>query len=457
MKSRVLFSVLAVSLSTLISFAACDSKKPAENPSADAKAEAGKAADEAKDNAQADADKKDAAKDAKPAAAPAEDNNPVDPAPADDAKPKKGGSAEAAVPAEVPPPAPTGESVVCEEAEGCDCGETKCPMNATCTDGVCKCGNTLVESYYTGYACFEIARGVYDLGCTESEGCPCGKIKVYSNMGCSGSFGTCAGSPVPGRGLSCRHKPYKNKFYSLGCFKDECDCFGETIHKDEVCPPLDCENGFKPTPQGCTCDGMKYVPDYACVPGKEQRLVSFCFAPDGCQCGEDGHCPQETVCRKGKCVDRYTLHELPEGFEIEYGLPTCRNEETCICSNKKGKTKTCKVGQVCLNNYCYNNPNFRKFGDTAYYYNLGKFDPIEYEKIWNLMFVDETLPICSIFPKIREASSDNNICDGDQTKTVADVMTHCGTAPIPDDVKVLFCDINFDLNDEVLKFSGWHK
>ena len=177
---------------------------------------------------------------------------------------------------DAPAPVLTGESVTCEEAEGCECGETKCPMNAVCTDGVCRCGNTLVESYYTGYACFEIAKGVYDLGCTESEGCPCGKIKVYSNMGCSGTFGTCAGTPVPGRGLSCRHKPYKDKFYSLGCFKDECDCYGETIHKDEICEPLACTNGFKATPQGCTCDGRKYEEGYICVPGRDQRLVNYC-------------------------------------------------------------------------------------------------------------------------------------------------------------------------------------
>ncbi|MBQ1266921.1 MAG: hypothetical protein IIY06_09230 [Proteobacteria bacterium] len=363
-------------------------------------------------------------------------------------------------PAVIPAPKaaePTGTSVTCEDAGGCDCGETKCPMNGVCTDGVCKCGDTLVDSSYTGYACWEIAKGIYDIGCTESDGCPCGKIKVYSNMGCSGTFGTCAGSPVPGRGLSCRHKPYKDKYYSLGCFKDECDCYGETIHKDDICPPLVCTNGFKATPQGCTCDGRKYEEGYICVPGKDKRLINYCTAPDGCACGEEKTCARGTVCRKGECVDRYTLHVLPEGFELVNGLPTCKDEATCICSNKKGKIKTCKLDQVCLNNYCYNNPNFRKFDDIAYYYHIDATDDTTRDRVWNLLFVDEPLPICNLFEHIKEKGSEKDICaDASlREKTVADLMMHCGTAPIPDDVKALFCTLGMD--QDSLTFSGWHK
>ena len=448
MKSYFLTVLLSVSL--ILAVCSCNKASDSDKPSgAEAKPS------EAKADNDTPSEKGDAAK----AEAPSEKSDAAKKA--DDAdKPDTKKKVDPSVPnpavlPDAPAPVLTGESVTCEEAEGCECGETKCPMNAVCTDGVCRCGNTLVESYYTGYACFEIAKGVYDLGCTESEGCPCGKIKVYSNMGCSGTFGTCAGTPVPGRGLSCRHKPYKDKFYSLGCFKDECDCYGETIHKDEICEPLACTNGFKATPQGCTCDGRKYEEGYICVPGRDQRLVNYCTNPDGCACGEEKTCAQGTVCRKGNCVDRYTLHDIPEGFEIVHGLPTCKDEDACICYMKKGKTKKCNKDQVCLNDYCYNNPNFRKFGDVAYYFIFDTNDDQTYDRIWNLMFVDATLPICSLFSHVKENGSSNDICETSQDMTVEDVMTHCGSAAIPADVKTLFCTMSME--QDALVFSGWHK
>ena len=436
-------------LSSILLLSACDSKteptpqpQPQTQPPVEEKADTAPQAPEVKPDTTVDA-----------AGTPIDTPDPI---PEKQAKPVDDGPNPAVLP-DTAKPVPTGESVTCEEAEGCDCGETKCPMNAVCTDGVCKCGDTLVESGYTGYACWEIAKGVYDLGCTESQGCPCGKITVYSNMGCSGSFATCAGAPVPGRGLSCRHKPYKNKYYSLGCFKDTCDCYGQEIQKDEICAPLECKDGFKATPQGCSCDGRKYEEGYICVPGKDQRLINYCTDPDGCPCGEEKTCARGTVCRNGNCVDRYTLHDILPGFEIVRGLPTCKDEENCLCSRKKIKAKLCKLDQVCLNDRCYNNPNFRKFGDIAYYYIFDTKEDATYDRIWNLMFVDANLPICSLFSQIKEAGSDHNICDDEATKenTVADLMTHCGTASIPDDVKILFCTLSMD--QTALVFSGWHK
>lgn len=358
--------------------------------------------------------------------------------PTPDAKPD---TAKAA-PAEVP--AVTGET--CEEAEGCECGETKCPMNAVCTDGVCKCGETLVESYYTGYICMEIGKGVYDLGCTESKGCPCGKTTVFANMGCSGKWGTCGSAPVPGRGLSCRHKPHKDRFYSLGCFKDTCDCFGEQISKDEICEAPTCKNGFSLTPQGCTCDGRVYADGYTCVTGKEMKLVSYCTEEKGCECGE-GVCPKGGVCRRDKCVDRTTLKEIPEGYTLTNGFPKCTADE-CVCH----KTK-CKSGQHCLNGVCYSDPYFRKIDGKTYYFRIQ--NDSSRDTLWELLFMDEGEEICSKFSAIREAGSESNLCKDAEhaSMTVAEALKHCGTGAIPKNVAVLFCTL--DQVDGALQFSGW--
>ncbi len=351
---------------------------------------------------------------------------------------------------------PSSESVSCDNAEGCECGDVTCPMNGVCTDGVCKCGDTLIDSSLTGYSCWEISKDRYDIGCTQSDGCPCGKITVYSNMGCSGKWGTCAGSPVTGRGLACRHKPYKNMYYSLVCFKDECNCYGKTITKDEVCEPLECTNGYSPTPQGCTCDGREYNEKYICVPSKENKMVNYCIDPNGCECGENT-CPMGAVCRRDKCVDRTTLKDLPEGFEIVKGIPKCTAEE-CLCHKAK-----CKTGKYCLNAYCYNDPYFRKIDGNTYYYRILGGDDLadagENEKyrdqLWDLLFIDEQMPICQRYASIKIKGSDDDLCQNDTTKnmTVAEALTHCGTAPIPENVSNLYC--TFGINNGALELSGW--
>ncbi|MBR4985842.1 MAG: hypothetical protein IKY83_08895 [Proteobacteria bacterium] len=400
----------------------CNAKTDSTDNTAKQEAENGQNADEAK----ADSNKADEAKD---------DSGKEDEAKADETRPvaAQGSQAEAA-------------GVTCEEAEGCDCGETKCPMNAVCTDGVCKCGETLVESDYTGYICMEIGKGVYDLGCTESKGCPCGKTTVFANMGCSGKWATCGGYPVPGRGLSCRHKPHKDRFYSLGCFKDSCDCFGTTISKDEICEAPTCTAGFSLTPQGCTCDGRVYADGYTCVLGKESRLVSYCTAPDGCACGE-ATCPKGGVCRRDKCVDRTTLKEIPEGYEIVNGFPKCTADE-CACH----KTK-CKSGQHCLNGVCYTDPYFRKLDGKTYYFRIAS--DAHRDALWNFLFMDESDELCTHGIAIREGDRSDDLCKDPEhsAMTVAEALKHCGTAPIPQKVATMFCTL--DMKDGALHFSGW--
>lgn len=407
----------------------CNAKTDATDSASKQEADSDKA-----DEAKTDSDKADDSK----ADAPKADSDKADDSKADEADTGKA----------APAPATQEAGVTCEEAEGCDCGETKCPMNAVCTDGVCKCGETLVESYYTGYICMEIGKGVFDLGCTESKGCPCGKTTVFANMGCSGKWGTCGGAPVPGRGLSCRHKPHKDRFYSLGCFKDSCDCFGEQIAKDEICEAPTCKNGFSLTPQGCTCDGRVYAEGYTCVIGKEMKQVSYCTEDDGCECGE-GSCPKGSVCRRDKCVDRTTLKEIPEGYTLTNGFPKCTSDE-CVCH----KTK-CKSGQHCLNGVCYTDPYFRKLDGKTYYFRIDAQNDKTRDALWELLFLDEGDEICTKFAAIREGDSASDLCKDPEhaSMTVAEALKHCGSAPIPKNVAVLFCTL--DMKDGALHFSGW--
>ena len=364
---------------------------------------------------------------------------------------------------------PVIEGTVCENPEGCDYAEErKCPMNGTVTaDGQCYCGTTLVRDYFEGYICMEIAKGVYDLGCTEPDGCPCrgGKTKTYANMGCDGYYATCGGAIVPGRGLSCNRKPYQNMYYSLRCFNDECGCYGETIHKGDTCPPLACERGYSPSPNGCACNGKLDDGVSECVVGKEAKIVVLCKNPDGCECGE-GVCPAGTVCRHNKCVDRIAFKEIPEGYEMHFGVPRCAQEDSCACG-KKGK---CANGKYCVNGTCYGDPYTRKIGGKTYYYHIFSkeiADAGDKEKyrndLWALMFVDMTLPsegnpgrpICSMFSSVREKGSAEDLCKSADHSgiTIEDILTHCGTKEIPDNVANMYCTL--DVVDGALEFSGW--
>ena len=354
------------------------------------------------------------------------------------------------------------EGTVCEEPEGCDCNGVNCPMNAVCGES-CLCGGIEVPPD-AGYVCQEIAKGVYDLGCTEKDGCECGKIKVYANMGCKDGHGTCAGSPVPGRGLSCSRKPYKNNLFSLNCFKDECDCYGETIQKGEVCPPLECERGFSPSVLGCACGGLRDDGESMCVPGREGKQVFYCMKDEGCECG-DQTCPTGAVCYHKKCVDRATLKPIPENYELAFGLPKCVNE-SCAC----GKKGQCSEGKYCLDGICFSNPYRRSIDGKVYYYHIFNKEiadagPKEQYRndLWSLMFInlnnasDETEPtrICDLFDAVKVRGSDDDICKSDNNAaiTVADILKQCGTAEIPEKVASMVCTL--DVVDGALQFSGW--
>ena len=480
MHTNQIISVLGLTLFVIVG---CNAKTDnnSEKPAQAANAEAPKADSnaEAKDaNAKAEADNKAPKADNK---APEADNKAAE---AGENKPNEA-KADAADDKDEPAPAqakdvqpaPAGDSLiktakdngtpaiegtVCDEPEGCDCNGTKCPMNAVCGE-TCICGNKEVPPD-AGYQCIEIAKNVYDLGCTEKDGCECGKIKVYANMGCENGHATCAGSPVPGRGLSCGRKPYKKNLFSLNCFKDECDCYGETIQKGEVCPPLECERGFTPSVLGCACGGIRDDGESLCVPARDGKQVFYCMKDDGCECG-DQTCSSGSVCYHKKCVDRATLKPIPEEYELSFGLPKCTSE-SCACG-KKGK---CNEGKYCLDGTCYGNPYKRSIDGKVYYYHIFSKEIVDAgpkeqyrNDLWSLMFINlnndnneaEPVRICSLFDSVKVKGSDDDICKSEKgaEMTLADILTRCGTAEIPEKVATMYCTL--DVVDGALQFSGW--
>ncbi len=380
--------------------------------------------------------------------------------------------------------------VLCESDEGCKCGATACPKNARCNNNQCVCGNTVIDSENAGYECLPIVNEPsmyeYDLFCKEKDGCKCGKITSAVHMGCSDGHATCAGQPVPGRGLACRNKPHNGYTWHLACFKNECDCYGNKIKKNEICERLDCPNGFNYTTSGCICDRLTLnTNDYVCSLSKDNKNVNVCINDNGCECG-NLTCPVLSVCRKGACLDRISLQPLPENYTIVNGLPQC-NEDSCACAQK-----VCEHGNYCINGTCYNDPYIRKLDGKYYYFRFNEFfDTIKSNPDLNyvsfddvlspnaaqalmmsLLFVDPATPIChpdfkfsngaTLSYMLSEAVNCNN--DEIKTYTVGDLLKNCGAAAVTENVADKYCHLNFVQKNDgmagtgeylVLRTSGW--
>lgn len=373
---------------------------------------------------------------------------------------------------------------LCQSAEGCKCegpvGETVCPQNSYCiSGGGCGCGSTKLSddnADIPAYACSLMSDNQYDWVCRESNGCRCGSITAAVNMGCNGKSATCLGSPVPGRGLACRAKAYNNYKYHLACFKDECDCYGRTIKKDEICEPLVCANGFARASNGCVCGGESYDDGYECVPGKGGKSVKYCTASgDGaCACGETT-CQEFEVCKRGECVDRISMkkQENTENYTFKSGFWECTNPDGCTCGKpaKNGKPN-CQQGKYCINGSCRKDTYFRTLAGKVLYYRLENHTQnsgYTLHNLWSLMFISEDEPICqdkwmNIYLNIDGRQT--ALCSDDQYRnmTVEEFLKNCGLGIQPENVGSLYCELSYDYlkdaqgnstSDVGLFASGW--
>lgn len=351
---------------------------------------------------------------------------------------------------------------VCQAAEGCVCegavGSTKCPQNSYCIDGGgCGCGNTKLspdDADIDGYACNLVSDNQYDWVCRESNGCRCGSITAAVNMGCNGKNATCLGSPVPGRGLACRPKAYNNYKYHLACFKDECECYGKMITKDEVCEPLECPDNYIRGPKGCMCGSEVLADGFECVAGKGGKAVHYCTESGDakCSCGES-NCAEYEVCKRGECVDRIAMkkQEDRDNYEFVDGFWKCTNPDGCTCGKpaKNGKPN-CVTGKYCINGSCRKDRYFRTVDGKALYYKFNENTDVtdaSFHSLWNLIFIDENEPICQNgYTEIYQNVDGKQVefCYDEQYKnmTVAEFMKNCGVGPQPEKVSDLYCEID---------------
>jgi len=359
---------------------------------------------------------------------------------------------------------------VCQSAEGCSCGDTTCPQNAACENGQCVCGSTPLAPENTGYACNMVSENHYDWTCRESSGCPCGSITAAIHMGCNGKNATCLGSPVPGRGLACRPKEFGIYKYHLACFKDECDCYGQTIKKDEVCYPLNCDAGYTQGPKGCMCGSEVGDKDgFICTAGKGGKPVKECEygADTYCKCGENV-CEPFQVCKKGECVDRITMkvQENTTDYEFDKGFWQCTNSEGCTCGkpSKNGKPN-CETGKFCINGMCRKDRYFRKLGEKVLYYKLNESKDAargdDYiQKLWAFMFIDEAEPLCTGDWKTLYQEVDGQkvkLCEDARysNMTIGEFLANCGVGPQPANAGTLYCYIDYIFTKKPDEDTGW--
>ena len=288
----------------------------------------------------------------------------------------------------------------CDTPAGCACGDVICPQNAICRNNLCYCGHTKITPQIIGFKC-------------DSD---------FDNQ--------------------------------LICDSDNCSCYGQKYKKQEICNPGICNRYSVPGPKGCMCgDNVIDVDSYTCEPGKGNTLVNVCnnFI---CKCGSQ-ECHAMAVCYKNHCVDRATLKQEMDGYNIEHGLPKCTNPDGCNC----GKSQ-CENGKYCMNGMCFRDPFTKKFDKKIYYYRFARTTDFTYDIFAQSIYYEDENKLVSEFEKaLKEYDSDLSVAGSDEVKklTIGEFLKTCGGNTIPKDVATKYCYISFIMHEgnPVLEFSGW--
>ena len=391
----------------------------------------------------------------------------------------------------------------CDQAS-CTCGSTNCMKGEICKDGQCLCDDA--PSLGADYTCKqrhpESPKQKHlspkrDLVCQNPNGCKCGNTTCPANARCDDNTCYCDQTFIPDNqsDFACTPAPTEKQpnALALTCNAGKCDCFGKKISKGETCHSPYCGRNFVLTDKGCTCNGeLTDTSQYMCATAKEAKHVRYCVNEKGCKCDQKT-CPYMTVCQKGECVDRISLKPIPAGYDISNGLPLCTSETGCAC----GKT-TCENGKHCLNGTCYRDPYNRKIGSKILYYRFSNpDDQNQFEEnkadhqnvFWSLMFEDPNKPICEyeeeFFSGIKSKYTDDDLkttsiefyfndnrtdaqnlrrlCESPKYRqmTIGEFLKNCGTGPVPKDVAVKYCYFRFIQDEDecfsgnLLEYSGW--
>ncbi len=226
---------------------------------------------------------------------------------------------------------------VCQN-ESCQCGENSCSKNMMCDGSQCTCNGFLKPSG-GGYEC------TLESGwrCRNEEGCQCGEEPCSYSSSCEGDVCLCDGHPKPGRNFVCQTDLWK-------CEAEECSCFGVSTHRGGVCDTRICKGHETSRNNECYCGLSKAISNYACERAAG-RYENVCENVAGCPCANTT-CPYQTVCREGgTCHDRTTLAPLlpANRYELNSGIAKCTQDGGCACGTGKGwcaKDKYCIAGKA---------------------------------------------------------------------------------------------------------------
>lgn len=203
---------------------------------------------------------------------------------------------------------------ICQDFEGCPCGEGICGFGATCTDGECFCGEDDAPEAMAQYRCYsERALGVShseieSLGywiCNREAGCRCGDKLCTMGESCNDD-GKCE-----------MRDPDRPTYYEDFVYENEQWTCNIT--------------------EGCRCGDTLCASDRACIEGQ-------------CTCRSDQDCVQ-SVCNNGRCDKAQTdMANAPKhpGYALENEAWICRNYRACVCGGD-----LCSDGAECREGKCF--------------------------------------------------------------------------------------------------------
>lgn len=302
--------------------------------------------------------------------------------------------------------------------ESCQCAETACQMNEECVAGKCVCSDREkpnAQSWHceqkTYFPHFE-----GEWRCGEADGCQCGESRCPLNGICRDGICTCDLSyedVMPDEHYACSPQPLafsKAVNYVWKCAgPNPCPCYGKgTVKPGEICQKPICA-GAELTADGCMCGKERTQAGYKCMMSNQLGKVNVCVNED-CACGTKS-CQYGEYCIAGQChvpeIDtgiashRYWEVKLMESKEQ---TERCEEESGCLCGAAK-----CPYHYYCAENQCVSGTHYITLRDHTYGFNIpDEYGYLDYEIADNLLFGSwRGCTQSSGAPKIDYAHSDH--------------------------------------------------
>lgn len=202
--------------------------------------------------------------------------------------------------------------VLCNDPEGCVCGETKCPMSSYCLENQCM-------DPITGQPLPKSSQKLALMPICTDESCPCGNMTCKKGEFCNG--------------VTCNDKVYANILHGKRYFYDEriikvTDSRYQPGDEKIDWNLIQSYDMSEFNPDNLPLDEYAFMPYYDTFEThdcEEEEMVFVkenlsCMLSSGCQCGEH-LCPWGAGCIKGECVysDAYKYHFCGVGkYELQH-------------------------------------------------------------------------------------------------------------------------------------------